>query len=146
MQNSFNSALSLVKVNGLVQKIEGICKDIEAWLALCLELSSDKVGGFCLSTSAHVESDYVDRIVLTLQKLQKHLRELTKAIHHDLIRDKKDVQNIVSSLQESSALLTSFLLSNNFYAQTFALPVAELSAAIDHIYNEIHISAYAHAA
>ncbi len=146
MQNSFNSAQSLDKVHGLVQKIEGICKDIEAGLALCLELSSDKVGGFCLSTAAHVESDYVDRIVLTLQNLQKHLWKLKSALHKDIIHDKKDVENIVSSLQDTSAMLTSFLLKNNFYAQTFAFSVAELSTTIDHIYNEIHISAYVQAA
>ena len=146
MNNSLNSVQSAEKVHALVQKIEGICKDIEAGLAECFEISSRTVGGFCITTAARVDSDYVDRVVLTLQTLQNHLRDLRKSLHKGLVHDKQDVENIITSLQDTSTQLTSFLLSNNFYAQTFALPVAELSAAIDHIYNEMHISAYAHAA
>jgi len=48
MEN-FNTRLSsesIRNVNALIQKIEGVCKDIEKSLAMCFELSGDSVAIF----------------------------------------------------------------------------------------------------
>lgn len=42
MENSFNSA-SFNHVNGLVQKIDSLTKDIEKALALCFDITGEKV-------------------------------------------------------------------------------------------------------
>jgi hypothetical protein len=39
--------------------------------------------------------------------------------------------------------LQSFLLSNNFFNNTFHLPVMEIQAAIDQIFEEVSIFEYA---
>lgn len=97
MEN-FNSKLSsesIRNVNALIQKIEGVCKNIESSLALCLELSGDSVADFSITTANKVESEFVDRVVLNIDKIKNHLQDLKKALSKKVISDGSDIQKII---------------------------------------------------
>jgi len=117
---------SIRNVNALIQKIDGVCKDIEKNLALCLELSGDSVANFSVTTASKVASDFVDRVVLNIDAIKNHLNELKKALHQKVITDTTDIEKIIGSLQETSDTLHTFLLSNSFYNNTFEMPVMEI--------------------
>lgn len=120
------SSESIRNVNALIQKIEGVCKDIEKNLALCLELSGDSVANFSVTIASKVQSDFVDRIVLNIDIIKNHLYDLRKALHQKVITDTKTIEKTIGSLQETSDTLHTFLLSNSFYNNTFAMPVMEI--------------------
>lgn len=133
------SSESIRNVNALIQKIEGVCKNIEKNLAMCLELSWDSVAQYSVTTANKVESEFVDRVVLNIDKIKNHLRDLKKALNQKVISDVHAVTTIIGSLQETSDTLQTFLLSNNFFNTTFQLPVMEIQAAIDQIFEEVSI-------
>ena len=120
------SSESIRNVNALIQKIDGVCKDIEKNLALCLELSGDSVANFSVTTASKVASDFVDRVVLNIDAIKNHLNELKKALNKKIITDTTDIEKIIGSLQETSDTLHTFLLSNSFYNNTFEMPVMEI--------------------
>lgn len=139
MEN-FNTRLSqesIRNVNALIQKIEGVCKDIEKNLAMCLELNGDSIAQYSVTTATKVESEFVDRVVLNIDKIKNHLRDLKKALSQKVIADMNSVTKIIGSLQETSDTLQSFLLSNNFFNTTFQMPVMEIQAAIDNIFTQV---------
>lgn len=128
MEN-FNTRLSqesIRNVNLLIQKIEGVCKDIEKNLAMCFELSGDSVAKFSVTTANKVESEFVDRVILNIQKIKNHFNDLKKALNKKVITDTTDIEKIIGSLQETSDTLQSFLLSNGFFHTTFQMPVMEI--------------------
>ncbi len=139
MEN-FNTRLSqesIRNVNALIQKIEGVCKDIEKNLAMCLELSGDSVAKFSVTTASKVESEFVDRVILNIDKIKNHLNDLKRALNKKVITDTTDIEKIIGSLQETSDTLQSFLLSNGFFNTTFQMPVMEIQWAIDQILNHV---------
>ena len=139
MEN-FNTRLSqesIRNVNALIQKIEGVCKDIEKNLAMCLELSGDSVAKFSVTTASKVESEFVDRVILNIDKIKNHLNDLRKSLNKKVITDTTDIEKIIGSLQETSDTLQSFLLSNGFFQNTFQMPVMEIQGAIDQILNHV---------
>ena len=79
----------------LIQKIEGVCKDIEKNLAKCFERSSASVADFAVSTANKVESEFVDTIVLNIDKIKIHLTELKTALNQKTINDLEGVEKIV---------------------------------------------------
>ena len=145
MEN-FNTKLSsesVRNVNALIQKIEGVCKDIEKNLAMCFELNSDSVAKYSVTTANKVESEFVDRIVLNIDKIKNHLRDLKKALNQKVISDMNAITAIIWSLQETSDTLQTFLLSNNFFNTTFQMPVMEIQAVIDQIFEQVSMVEYA---
>lgn len=145
MEN-FNTRLSnesLRNVNALIQKIEGVCKDIEKNLAMCLELNGDSVAQYSVTTASKVESEFVDRVILNIQKIKNHLKDLKKALNKKVITDTTDIKKIIGSLQDTSDTLQSFLLSNGFFNNTFQMPVMEIQSAIDQIFEEVSMVVYA---
>ncbi|MFA7717381.1 MAG: hypothetical protein WC875_01595 [Candidatus Absconditabacterales bacterium] len=143
MENMHTSSESLRTVNSLIQKIEGVCKDIEKNLAMCLDLTTDSVAQYSITTANKVESDFVNVIVDNITKIKLHLGDLRKALNKKVISDMQAINDIITSLQETSGILQAFLLSNNFFNNTFQLPVMEIQAAIDQIYEEVSIFEYA---
>ena len=143
MENAHVSAESLRQVDSLVQKIDGLCKSIEQSLALCMEINSESVGSYSTSTAGQISSDFVDKVILTIQKIKNHLRDLKKAMPKAFIRDMRDVENIVASLNETSQTLQGFLLENNFFYNTFQLPIMEIQATIDQILETVEVVQYA---
>lgn len=143
MENMHKSSESLRNVNVLIQKIEGVCKDIEKNLAMCLDLTSDSVSAFSVTTANKVESDFVNVVVDNIAKIKLHLGDLRKALNKKVITDMKAINDIIASLQETSGILQSFLLSNNFFNNTFQLPVMEIQATIDQIFEEVSVVEYA---
>ncbi|EKD25689.1 MAG: hypothetical protein ACD_80C00001G0001 [uncultured bacterium (gcode 4)] len=131
------STESLRNVNALVQKIEGVCKNIEQSLAMCLELNSASVADYSVTTANKVESEFVDRVVLNIDKIKNHLRDLKNALNTKVINDMGSITTIIGSLQETSDTLQGFLLSNNFFNTTFQMPVMEIQSAIDQILQEV---------
>ena len=97
MEN-FNAKLSnesVRNVHALIQKIEGVCKDIEQNLAMCLELNGDSVAQYSVTTANKVESEFVDRVVLNIDKIKNQLRDLKKALNQKVISDMNSVTKII---------------------------------------------------
>jgi hypothetical protein len=117
---------SIRNVNALIQKIDGVCKDIEKSLAMCFELSGDSVANFSVTTANKVESEFVDRMVLTIDTIKNHLRELKTALNEKVITDITDIEKIIGSLKDTSTTLHGFILSNGFFSTTFEMPVMEI--------------------
>ncbi len=146
MEN-FTSRLSnesIRNVNSLIQKIEGVCKDIERNLAMCLELNGDSVAQYSVTTANKVESEYVDRVILNIDKIKNHLRDLRKALSKNIITDTTDIEKIIGSLQDTSDTLQTFVLSNGFFTATFQMPVMEIQSAIDQILEHVSLVEHAH--
>ncbi len=133
------SSESTRNVNTLIQKIEGVCKDIEKSLFMSLELSGDSVAQYSVTTANKVESEFVDRVVLNIDKIKNHLRDLKKALSKKTINDTGAITKIMWSLQETSTTLQSFLLANGFFNTTFQMPVMEIQAAIDQIFEQVSV-------
>lgn len=131
------SAESLRNVSSLIQKIEGVCKDIEAGLANCLELSWDSVAQYSTTTAEKVESEFVNVVIDNITKIKLHLGELKTALSQKVITDTTAIEKIIGSLQDTSATLQTFLLENNFNYNTFQMPVMEIQATIDQIFEEV---------
>ena len=148
MEN-FNTRLSnesIRNVNTLIQKIEGVCKDIEKSLAMCFELNWDSVAQYSVTTAEKVESEFVNIVIDNITKIKLHLGDLKKALHQKVITDTTTIEKIIWSLQETSATLQTFLLANNFNNNTFQMPVMEIQAAIDQIFEQVSMVEYASAA
>lgn len=131
------SSESVRNVNTLIQKIEGVCKDIEAGLAKCLELSGDSVAEYSTTTAEKVESEFVNVVIDNITKIKLHLADLKKALNQKVITDTTVIERIIGSLQDTSAILQTFLLANNFNNNTFQMPVMEIQATIDQIFEEV---------
>lgn len=145
MEN-FNAKLSsesVRNVNTLIQKIEGVCKDIEKSLFMSLELSGDSIADFSVTTADKVESEFVNVVVDNITKIKLHLEDLKKAVSQKTISDMQVVNKIVGSLQDTSDILQTFLLANNFFNNTFQMPVMEIQASIDQIFEEVSMVEYA---
>jgi len=139
MEN-FNTKLSsesVRNVHTLIQKIEGVCKDIEEGLAKCFELSWDSVAQYSVTTAEKVESEFVNIVIDNITKIKLHLGDLKKALHQKVITDTTTIEKIIGSLQDTSATLQTFLLANNFNNNTFQMPVMEIQATIDQIFEEV---------
>ncbi len=144
MEN-FNAKLSsesVRNVNVLIQKIEGVCKDIEKNLAMCFELSGDSVAQYSVTTAEKVESEFVNVVIDNITKIKFHLGDLKKAVSQKTITDTTTIEKIIWSLQDTSATLQTFLLANNFNNNTFHMPVMEIQVAIDQIFEEITLVEY----
>lgn len=147
MEN-FNTRLSnesIRNVNSLIQKIEGVCKEIEKNLAMCLELNGDSVAQYSVTTANKVESEFINVVVDNITKIKLHLGDLKKALNQKTITDTKAIEKIIASLQETSGTLQSFLLSNGFFNNTFQMPVMEIQSAIDQIFEQVSMVEYANA-
>ncbi len=139
MEN-FNAKLSsesVRNVNNLIQKIEGVCKEIEEGLAKCFELSGDSVAQYSVTTAEKVESEFVNVVIDNITKIKLHLGDLKKALNQKTITDTTAIEKIIWSLQDTSATLQTFLLANNFNTNTFQMPVMEIQATIDQIFEEV---------
>jgi hypothetical protein len=106
---------------------------------MCLDLNSDSVAQYSLTTAEKVESEFVNVVVDNITKIKNHLRDLKKALNKKIITDTKAINIIVSSLQKTSWTLQAFLLANNFNNTTFQMPVMEIQAAIDQIYEQVSL-------
>jgi hypothetical protein len=103
---------------------------------MCLNVTSDSVATYSITTANNVESDFVDVVYKNIQRIKLHLEDLKKALRQHKL---EGVHTIIGSLQDTSAILQSFLLVNNFYNNTFQLPVMEIQATIDQIFEEVHL-------
>jgi hypothetical protein len=139
MEN-FNAKLSsesVRNVHSLIQKIEGVCKEIEEGLAKCFELTGDSVAQYAVTTANKVESEFVNVVIDNIIKIKLHLGDLKKALNQKIITDTTTIEKIIGSLQDTSATLQTFLLANNFNNNTFQMPVMEIQATIDQIFEEV---------
>ena len=96
-----NSHESLRKVDSLVQKIEGLCKSIEQSLALCMEINSDSVGSYSTGTAGQISSEFVDRIILTIQKIKNQgLRMKILLMTYFIILDVGKLKNTILQIMD----------------------------------------------
>lgn len=89
------SSESVRHVNTLIQKIEGVCKDIEAGLANCLELNGDSVAEYSVTTAEKVESEFVNVVIDNITKIKLHLADLKKALNQKTITDTTTIEKII---------------------------------------------------
>ena len=97
MEN-FNAKLSsesVRNVNVLIQKIEGVCKDIEKNLAMCFELSGDSLAQYSVTTAEKVESEFVNVVIDNITKIKFHLGDLKKAVSQKTITDTTTIEKII---------------------------------------------------
>jgi len=142
IMENFNAKLSTESVRNvqtLIQKIEGVCKDIEKSLFSSLDLNGDSISDFSVSTAEKVESEFVNVVVDNITKIKLHLGDLKKALNQKVITDITTIEKIIGSLQDTSATLQTFLLANNFNNNTFQMPVMEIQSAIDQIFEEVSL-------
>lgn len=98
LMENFNAKLSsesIRNVNTLIQKIEGICKDIEKSLFASLDLTSDAVAQYSVTTANKVESEFVNVVVDNIIKIKYHLFDLKKALNKKVLTDTKSVTAII---------------------------------------------------
>ncbi len=91
-----------------------------------MELNGDSVAQYSVATAEKIDSEFVDRIVLNIDAIKNHLRDLKKALNKKVITDTTDIEKIIGSLQETSDTLHTFLLSNGFFNNTFQMPIMEI--------------------
>ena len=137
MENNKISSESLHHVNSLIKKIEWICKSIEEWLAMCLEVNSQSAGSYSVTVADKMSTEFVDVIVLNIMKIRNHLTDLKKALPKWFLSNLNDVENILSGLRTTSDTLNAFLLENNFFFNNFQMPVKEIQSAIEAIMEEV---------
>lgn len=89
------SSESIRNVHTLIQKIEGVCKDIEKGLAQCLELNGDSVAQYSVTTAEKVESEFVNVVVDNITKIKLHLGDLKKALNQKVITDTTTIEKII---------------------------------------------------
>lgn len=140
MENSFNSA-SFNHVNGLVQKIDSLTKDIEKALALCFDITGEKVAWHSITLTQKCDSEFVDTVVVALHNMKNHLSDLKRGLTS--FSSIKEMNTIVRWLMDASDNLQQLLLSNNFFNTTFQLLVSEVQTMIDRVLEEIPVSAMA---
>jgi len=90
-----------------------------------------------------VDSDFVDVIILNIDKIKNHLDDLKNALSQKVITDVDAINVIVDALRTTSGTLQEFLLSNNFNKNTFEMPIMEIQSAIDQIFEEVALVEYA---
>ena len=116
-------------VTKLLSEITNICDQLVA----AFEVSSDNVMSYGFSLADDMHTEFVDRVIVAIDKLKLHVADL----HHYLADFD---QGVIAGLVSIQATLTSLLLSNNYYLNTFALPISELQADIQGVLDEVKIS------
>jgi len=144
--NNLDSKLSnesVRNVHTLIQKIEWACADIQLKINECLNPTPGAIADFSVTTAEKVDSDFVDVIILNIDKIKNHLDDLKNALSQKVITDVDAINVIVDALRTTSGTLQEFLLSNNFNKNTFEMPIMEIQSAIDQIFEEVALVEYA---
>lgn len=123
--------------NGLAEKITSAC----ASLLDTLSLTPESVANHGIVISNKLGSEFVDRIVNNISLLKLHLTELEKNLNNGFF-DATWVEEIAQSLMDTSSKMNEFLLSNNFYLNTFERAIKEVDKVINRVLSKMPIGMY----
>lgn len=124
-------------LNTLKNEINAICTN----LLEILSLHPNSVADYGISISNKLWTEFVDRIINNISLLKLHFYDLEKYIHSDSL-NRERIEEITKWLSEVSDKLKEFLLSNNFYQNTFEWAIKELDNMIKKVLNTMPIGAY----
>jgi FtsZ-binding cell division protein ZapB len=135
--HSSNKLNTTKTISKLADKINSTC------IALLdtLSDSAQSVWNFWISITQKLDSELVDRVIKNIQILQIHISEIKNHMN-DNNRDSKRIEQITTSLRETSDNLNEFVLSNNFFYNTFGWYIWELRKMIDKVLEKLPIWAY----
>jgi len=123
--------------NKLAEKINSAC----ASLLDTLSLNPTSVAHHGISISNKLGSEFVDRVVNNISLLKLHLTDLENNLNNGFF-DSKRVEEIAGSLMDTSTTLNEFLLSNNFYLNTFERAIKEVDKVIHRVLNKMPVGVY----
>jgi len=123
--------------NKLSNEINSAC----ASLLDTLSLKPTSVATHGIVISNKLGSEFVDRVINNISLLKLHLTELEKNLNNGFF-DSKRVEEIAGSLLETSDKMNEFLLSNNFYKNTFERAIKEIETISKRILNKMPIEIY----
>ena len=129
------SSESFWKINKLIDSINNTCD----MLVSALDLNSDSVWVYGISLTEKMDTDLVDIILQKIYQMKTHLIDLKREVNKEFAGNKKDVGIIVSSLKETWDNLDNLLLSNGFYRNNFEMPIREIQAIIERVYDTVEI-------
>jgi hypothetical protein len=127
MENSLSYSPNTVRsVGKLMDKIGATCDQLIG----VLEVSKDSVGSYGARVTEDVMStEFVDRVVIYLLLLKKHLSDLRK---HSLTQFKSEdeVHAIIAQLIEMGDALSEKMVENNYFNNTYGYLVEDILFAI----------------
>lgn len=132
----FNSSGNSARAsfNKVAANINAAC----ASLLDTLSLNPQSVAHHGIHISNKLGSEFIDRIVTNISILKLHLSELEHNLNNGFF-DKEWVKEISVSLTETSDTLNDFLLSNNFYMNTFEWAIKEVKGSIERVLDKIPV-------
>lgn len=133
--NAKVSSESLWKISKLIDKINQTCD----MLVSALDVNSKSVWVYGISLTKKMDTDLVDIMLGKVAEIKTHLIQLHMRVNPEFSGNKKDIQNIISSLQETRDNLDNLLLDNGFYRNNFEMPIREVQTMIERVFEEVHI-------
>lgn len=133
--NLQSSSESLWKINKLIDNINQTCD----MLISALDLNSDSVWVYGISLTEKMDTEFVDIILRKVAEMKNHLIDLKREVNKEFAGNKKDVENIISSLKQTWDNLDNLLLANGFYRNNFEMPIREVQTMIERVFEEVHV-------
>lgn len=119
------------RVNKLVGEINNICDQ----LISAFEISNDKVMSYGFSLAGEMDTVFVDKIIMAIDKMKLHMKELYTYTNTDMELD----SDVIMGLMTIQSKLTDLLLSNNYYSENFQMPISEVNHDIQKILDNVKI-------
>ena len=136
MENSLSYSSNTVRsVGKLMDKIGATCDQLIG----VLNVSKDGVGSYSVRITEEVMStEFVDRVVLYLWLLQKHIADLRKHAHTQF-QSEDEVHAIVAQLIEMWDKLKEKMVENNYFYNTYGYLVEDILFAIKGIVEKMPV-------
>lgn len=130
MENSLIYSPNTVRsVGKLMDKIGATCDQLIG----VLNVSKDGVGSYSVRVTEEVMStEFVDRVILYLWLLQKHIADLRKYALTQF-QSEDEVHTIVAQLIEMGDKLKTKMIENNYFHNTYGYLVEDILFAIEGI-------------
>ncbi len=119
------------RVNKLVGEINNICDQ----LISAFEISNDKVMSYGFSLAGEMDTVFVDKIIMAIDKMKLHMKELYTYTNTDMELE----SDVIMGLMTIQSKLTDLLLSNNYYSENFQMPISEVNHDIQKILDNVKI-------
>ena len=136
MEQGFNHSTNTVRaVSKLMDKIGSTCDQLLG----VLELSKGSVSSYGVKiTDDLMGTEFVDRVVIYLLLLKKHLYDLSKHASTQF-EAQDDVHGIIAHLTEMWDKLNTKMLENNYFHNTYGYLVEDIVENIDAITQKLPV-------
>ncbi len=119
------------RVNKLVGEINNICDQ----LISAFEMSSDKVMSYGFSLAGEMDTVFVDKILNAIDKMKLHMQEIYTHMDSNVELE----SDVIMWLMSIQSKLTDLLVSNNYYADNFQMPISEVNHDIQKILDNVKV-------